>query len=181
MTDFINSSLTTFVAVAEAEATSPTAPPGHHASACLNCGTALADHFCAHCGQPAATHRFTLRHLLLHDLPHSVWHVDKGLLYTFRQMLTRPGLTIREYLAGQRARHFRPISYLLLLIGGSALLISALHLDPLQGKPASEVPALLRLVMDKYMSFNLKYPALSQLIVLPLSTLVVATVAAGGL
>ena len=62
---------------------------------CLDCGTALTDRFCAHCGQQANTHRITLKHLLLHDLPHSIWHVDKGIAYTFWQMLTRPGPTVQ--------------------------------------------------------------------------------------
>ena len=71
-----------------------------HPHTCLDCGAALTDRYCAHSGQPADTHRITLKHLLLHDLPHSVWHVDKGIAYTFWQMLTRPGLTTRGYLAG---------------------------------------------------------------------------------
>ena len=74
---------------------------------CPDCGAALTDRFCGHCGQPANTHRINLKHLLLHDLPHSIWHIDKGIASTFWQMLTRPGLTIRGYLAGQRTRQFQ--------------------------------------------------------------------------
>ena len=44
-------------------------------------------------------------------------------------MLTRPGLTIRGYLAGQRTRQFRPVSYLLLLVGLAALVMSAFQSD----------------------------------------------------
>ena len=78
-----------------------TAPGGGPASqhACLDCSAALTDRHCAHCGQPADTPRITLKHHLFHDVPHSVWHVGKGIVYTFYQMLTRPGLTIRGYLA----------------------------------------------------------------------------------
>lgn len=151
-------------------ASAPAAPaPETHAPACLNCGTALHDQFCAHCGQNAHTHRFTLRHLLLHDLPHAVWHVDKGLLYTLRRMATQPGATIHEYLAGQRAQHFHPFSYLVILAAVSGLLLSALHLDPYAG--VANVPPLLTKMMERYMSSLLKYPTAVYVLMLPLNAL----------
>ena len=145
---------------------------------CLDCGAALTDRFCAHCGQPADTHRITLKHLLLHDLPHSVWHVDKGLAFTFWQMLTRPGLTIRGYLAGQRTRQFRPISYLLLLVGLSALVMSAFQADlqqvllAAQPAKAGEHPVLLSVVMERCLSTYTKHPSLVQLVLMPFNALV---------
>ena len=87
----------TAVVAADTLENAPGGPPSQHA--CLDCGAALTDRYCAHCGQPADTHRITLKHLLFHDVPPSVWHVDKGIVHTFWQILTRPGLTIRGYLA----------------------------------------------------------------------------------
>ncbi|MFD2718506.1 DUF3667 domain-containing protein [Hymenobacter monticola] len=149
----------------------------HHT--CLDCGAALTDKFCAHCGQSADTHRITLKHLLLHDLPHSVWHVDKGLVYTFYQMLTRPGLTIRGYLAGQRTRLFRPVSYLLLLVGFSALVMSAFQVDLQQAMLSSQPTAagspsvgLMSVVMERYFSITMKHPYLMQLVLMPLNSVV---------
>ena len=178
--DLVTSTSATWVAVAAAEAAPPTLPPGHaHPTACLDCGAALTDRFCAHCGQPAATHRITLKYLLLHDLPHSIWHVDKGLAYTFWQMLTRPGLTIRGYLAGQRTRQFRPVSYLLLLVGLSALVMSAFQLDlhqamlTAQPTTAGSPPvALMSVVMERYLAITVKHPYLMQLVLMPLNSLV---------
>ena len=169
-----------WVAVAEAEAAPPTLPHGHaHPTACLDCGTALTDHFCGHCGQPANTHRITLKHLLFHDLPHSIWHVDKGVVYTFYQMLTRPGLTIRGYLDGQRTRLFRPVSYLLLLVGISALVMSAfqtnLHqamLSSQAGTAGAATPALMSVVLERYLAIGTKHPYLMQLVLMPLNSLV---------
>ena len=168
----------TAVAAADAlESASGGGPPAH--PNCLDCGAALTDRFCAHCGQPANTHRITLKHLLLHDLPHSIWHVDKGLFFTFWQMLTRPGLTIRGYLDGQRTRQFRPVSYLLLLVGLPALLMSAFHLDLQQAmlaaqptKAGSPPVALMAVVMERYFSITTKHPYLMQLVLLPLNALV---------
>jgi hypothetical protein len=64
-----------------------------------------------------------------HDVLHSIWHVDKGILYTLRTMIRRPGATIRAYLAGQRVDHFRPLSLLFMVTGLYALLHSALHIN----------------------------------------------------
>ncbi|GAA4384568.1 DUF3667 domain-containing protein [Hymenobacter koreensis] len=140
----------------------------HHA--CLNCSAPLTDQFCARCGQSAATHRFTLRHLLFHDLPHSVWHVDKGLLYTLPRMVTQPGATISEYLAGRRARHFHPFTYLLILVGVSALALSAVQLNPYTTTP--DLPRLLVLTMERYMASLIKYPAAMYVLLLPLNAIV---------
>lgn len=94
-------------------------------------------------------------------------------------MLTRPGLTIRGYLAGQRTRQFRPVSYLLLLVGLSALLMSAFHLDLHQAMLAAQPTkaggppvALMAVVMERYFSITMKHPSLMQLVLLPLNALV---------
>ena len=171
-------SLLTTVVAAEALESAPGGGPPAYPN-CLDCGAALTDRFCAHCGQPANTHRITLKHLLLHDLPHSVWHVDKGIAYTFWQMLTRPGLTIRGYLAGQRTRQFRPVSYLLLLVGLAALVMSAFQVDLQQAmlaaqptKAGSPPVALMAVVMERYLSITMKHPYLMQLVLMPLNSLV---------
>lgn len=86
---------------------------------CLNCGHAVPAAYCSHCGQPASTHRFTFA-AVLHDIPHSVFHVDKGLLFTAKELILRPGRSIREYVRGKRVQHFRPFGYLFLLSAVSA-------------------------------------------------------------
>lgn len=102
---------------AATDAVPPALPPGHaRPAACLNCDTPLTGKFCADCGQPAATHRLTMGHLL-HEIPHAVWHVDKGIVFTLHALLLRPGATVLGYLGGQRARYFAPVSLLLLVTG----------------------------------------------------------------
>ena len=94
-------------------------------------------------------------------------------------MLTRPGLTIRGYLAGQRTRQFRPVSYLLLLVGLSALVMSAFQSDLQQAmmaaqstKAGSPPVALTSVVMERYLSIGMKHPYLMQLVLMPLNALV---------
>ena len=133
-----------WVAVATAEAAPPAPAAGHaHPIACLNCDTPLTDRFCAHCGQPAATHRLTMGHLL-HEIPHSIWHVDKGLLYTLRGLLLRPGPTVVGYLRGQRARHFAPLSLLLLVTGIASFLAIKLRVGEIAQSLNTSASAELR-------------------------------------
>ena len=65
---------------------------------------------------------------LLHDVPHSIWHVDKGIFHTLRELLLRPGPTLLGYLRGQRARHFQPLSLLLLVTGVASFLAIKMRL-----------------------------------------------------
>ena len=81
---------------------------------CLNCGHTYMGNFCPQCGQKKNTHKFTLVNIL-HEVPHSVFHVDKGFPYTFKELIYRPGNAIREYISGKRVTHFSPFAYLLIL------------------------------------------------------------------
>jgi hypothetical protein len=83
----------------------------------------------------------------------------------------RPGRTIAEYLAGRRARHFRPITYLLLIGGVSALLMSSTHWHPIPPERAAEMPKVLNLAMERYMTVFYKYPSLVYTVLLPLNAL----------
>jgi Protein of unknown function (DUF3667) len=81
---------------------------------CKNCDHHYKGNFCPHCGQKATVEKITFSYLL-HDIPHSVFHVDKGFLYTLKWMFTNPGKAIKEYLAGKRVQHFRPFAYVIIL------------------------------------------------------------------
>jgi len=54
-------------------------------------------------------------HFLWHDIQHGLFHFDKGVLYTSKQLFTRPGQTIREFLDGKSVKHFKPISFIIIL------------------------------------------------------------------
>src|SRR6187549_1900675 len=87
---------------------------------CLNCSTECSDVYCPHCGQKTATNRISFQ-ALLHDIPHSVFHLDKGFLYTFIELLKRPGPAVRDYIAGRRVKYYKPLAYLIILSAGSSL------------------------------------------------------------
>jgi hypothetical protein len=93
---------------------------------CKNCGHDFHGNYCPECGQNAHTERIDA-HFFLHDIPHSVLHIDKGFFFTFKELIVRPGHAIREYLDGKRVRHFRPLAYLLLLSTISTLVDKLIH------------------------------------------------------
>lgn len=96
--------------------------------ACANCGTTAVGAYCHACGQRIETHRLTLPHLL-HEIPHAVFHVDRGLLVTIFALARHPGRTIRGYLDGHRVRYFNPLTLLMILAGLCALAYAKFDFD----------------------------------------------------
>jgi Protein of unknown function (DUF3667) len=83
---------------------------------CLNCNAELLGAYCATCGQKSSTHRFSLRSVVTHDFVHGVFHFDRGILFTIKELCTRPGHVVRAYIEGKRAPLFNYFSLVILLI-----------------------------------------------------------------
>lgn len=95
---------------------------------CLNCESEIVGKYCHNCGQPASTHRLSFKHFLAHDLVHGIFHLDKGILFTLKHVMFRPGFMVNEYLAGKRSGHFNIATLLLLLVGLFLYVVSLKHL-----------------------------------------------------
>jgi hypothetical protein len=80
---------------------------------CKNCDSLAEGNFCSSCGQKTNIHRIDW-HYILHEIPHSVWHLDKGIIHTFLQLLTRPGYAIIDFFEGKRKRHYSPLGFLII-------------------------------------------------------------------
>jgi hypothetical protein len=133
---------------------------------CLNCNQPLAHHYCAHCGQKAATHRYSIRHFVAHDLVHGVWHIDKGMLFTIRELFTRPGHSVRAFIEGKRAKYFNYITLIIMLIGADLFLGGFAHL-----KLADIFPEKTRAMMSEVEQFSTRHPKLLPLLTIPVSSL----------
>ena len=81
---------------------------------CKNCSFSYKGHFCPQCGQSSHEGRINA-HYILHDIPHTIFHIDKGFFFTFRSLFTRPGRMISEFMEGKRVNHFRPFAYVVLM------------------------------------------------------------------
>ena len=44
-------------------------------------------------------------HYLLHEVAHAFWHLEKGFLYTLKELATKPDIMQRKYLSGIRLRY----------------------------------------------------------------------------
>nr|WP_315158198.1 DUF3667 domain-containing protein [uncultured Flavobacterium sp.] len=113
---------------------------------CKNCHQTFKGHYCSNCGQTAETHPINF-HFLWHDIQKGLLHFDSGITYTAKQLFTRPGHSIREFIEGKRVKHFKPISLVMLLATAYLALIHLLHIDLIVNKsgpvePGSHIDAV---------------------------------------
>lgn len=90
---------------------------------CKNCDALLEGKFCSVCGQSADVGRVNASYFL-HAVNKSVAHVDRGLLFTLKELFMRPGKTAKAYIQGKRVRYYSPVALLILL---SALEYLVMH------------------------------------------------------
>jgi len=95
---------------------------------CKNCKTPLKGKYCFNCGQTADTHKLNF-HYMWHDIQHGLLHFDKGIFFSAKELFTRPGHSIREFLEGKRVKHFKPLSMVIVLASVYAFLLHLLHID----------------------------------------------------
>lgn len=81
---------------------------------CENRHHVFKGNYCNNCGQPAETHKINM-HFLWHDIQHGLLHFDKGILYYLKQLFTRPGHSVREFIKGKKGKHFKPLSLVVFL------------------------------------------------------------------
>jgi cellulose synthase/poly-beta-1,6-N-acetylglucosamine synthase-like glycosyltransferase len=125
---------TTTTPVAAAEKQEIFAAP----AACANCGTAVALHYCPHCGQKHAEGRLHMRHLLA-EFAHNYLGTDSGFFFTLRQMIVRPGHAVNEFLDGKRKPYLKPVQFYLLMLTLFFLVSELLNVNPLEmGKQVNQ-------------------------------------------
>lgn len=97
---------------------------------CANCDEAVqgpAQKFCPACGQPTPAHRIDW-HFLGHELEHSVLHMDRGILYSLKGLMLRPGHLMRDYIEGRRGGQVKPLM-LLMIMAAVVVLVSKFFLQ----------------------------------------------------
>lgn len=71
---------------------------------CNNCNHELTGKYCSGCGQPVQLKRID-SHYIMHEIEH-VLHIEKGILFTIKELLIRPGQNIREFIKDNRMLTF---------------------------------------------------------------------------
>ena len=95
---------------------------------CKNCNQIYEGHYCNNCGQSADTHKINA-HFLWHDIQHGLLHFDAGIPYSLKQLFTRPGHSIREFIIGKHVRHFKPLSLVAVIGALYGFLYHYYHID----------------------------------------------------
>jgi hypothetical protein len=111
---------------------------------CLNCEKELTDKFCSGCGQKVDTQRITFKNFIFHDVLHGTFHIEKGILFTAKQALIRPGKAALDYISGKRKRYYN-VFYLILITVGLMLFFRHFYEEQLlsQGRTLVENPTEL--------------------------------------
>jgi len=85
---------------------------------CLNCNAETQGGFCFNCGQKTSTSRFSFQHIFKNDIASKYYSFIKNpAFFSLKELATRPGDSIREYLLGKRVNHMNYMSLFLLLSG----------------------------------------------------------------
>jgi len=78
---------------------------------CRNCSHVVNDDFCSRCGQPVQVKRIDA-HYILHEIQH-ILHFEKGILFTVKELLIRPGQNIRTFITENRSRLVKPVIFII--------------------------------------------------------------------
>lgn len=82
---------------------------------CTNCATAYTGKFCPQCGLKASLSRMKLKSLLLNFL--DIWGFgSRPMFRTIKELFTRPGYMLRDYLTGHQPLYFPPFKMLVVII-----------------------------------------------------------------
>lgn len=104
---------------------------------CKNCSHEFEGKYCPGCGQKGKTGRITISQVFK-DIRNHFIHFEQGFLYTIKELLLRPGLTIREYIEGKRVRHIKPVRF---MFWATAISFLILHYLGFQEKLLQEIQA----------------------------------------
>lgn len=109
---------------------------------CLNCNNEFEGDYCPHCGQSAATRRFTIKNALTSTL--EVWGMgNRSMPRTLWHLMTRPGNMIGDYLDGKRIPFFPPVKMLFVLCLFYALLSPVIERRETQGNEDAKIETAL--------------------------------------
>lgn len=136
---------------------------------CLNCGYPTTGNFCANCGQKK--YKRIDRKYVWDELQYTVFHTNKGLLYSVKNILKNPGKTAKEYINGNRVNHYKPILLVFVLSGISAFLsYKVLHLKEIMSAYFSSQKMNSPLMAD-LLSVMSSYTSIIMLLLVPLFAL----------
>jgi hypothetical protein len=129
---------------------------------CQNCNEIITGNFCANCGQKTSIHRYSFKHFIKHDLIHGIWSIDKGIIFTIKELFTRPGHSIRDFINGKRVGYFSFVTLLVIILGVSHFIGEYSHV-----KLSDLMPESSKESMNVIEEFTNENPKLALLLTIP--------------
>lgn len=99
---------------------------------CKNCQHTVQENYCGHCGTPAVLKRVNGPYII-HEIQH-ILHFEKGILFTIKALLLKPGQNIRAFLSENRTRLVKPVIFIIVT---SLLYTAIIHFFHIEKSPAS--------------------------------------------
>ena len=78
---------------------------------CIECNVIIESKYCGNCGQPASLKRIN-GHYLIHEFNH-LFHLEKGFLYTVKELIIRPGESVKVFITQNRMKLVKPIVFII--------------------------------------------------------------------
>lgn len=129
---------------------------------CKNCNENISGNFCANCGQKASVRRYSFKQFITHDLINGIWSIDNGIIFTIKELFTRPGHSIRDFINGKRVKYFSFVTLLLIVLGVS------LFVDEYSLVKLSDImPDSSKESMNAIEEFTKEHPKLAMFLAIP--------------
>lgn len=126
---------------------------------CKKCNSEFEGNYCPNCGHPQKLERIN-GHYILSEIT-SVLNFQKGILFTIKELLLRPGQNIKVFISEDRNRLVKPILFVLITSLIYAISVKTFHfrdgyfnfnIDDLQG---SSLGIIFQWIKNHYGYFNI--------------------------
>ena len=104
---------------------------------CKKCNSEFQGNYCPNCGHPQKLEKINGRYILSEIT--SVLNFQKGIFYTIKELLIRPGQNVRTFISEDRNRLVKPIMFILITSVAYTILVNLFHFE------------------DSYASYNFDY------------------------
>ena len=94
---------------------------------CKKCNFEFQSNYCPNCGHPHKLERINSRYIVSEIA--SVLNFQKGILYTIKELLIRPGYYIRVFISEDRNRLVKPITFILITSLIYTIIVRIFHFE----------------------------------------------------
>ena len=78
---------------------------------CKNCNAEIKQNYCPNCGQPTKLKRID-GHYIAYEIG-ELLNFERGILFTIKELLIRPGENVRNFISENRSRLVKPIIFII--------------------------------------------------------------------